>query len=828
MVRERIDQAIKDLRCVTPGELSYRAWETVLRKSGIHQRIYRTGWMGDETVFRAFGDRFTSRKELCQYLRSRKNVTFFFSPDDKEKYAAVLNKVFPSQRELLLESAEKILGHRFDLLGQRFEFNHKIDWHFAGAGKRWPLVHWSELHVGSRGGIGDVRPLWELNRHQHFYALGRAYWRTGDERYVGEFASQLSSWLSDNPPELGINWQSNLEIAIRSISWLWAFHFFLHSRELDDDILFDWVRAFVHSAYHLYQQIPYSWHCMHNNHLIGDAAGLLLIAQIFPELIQSKAWRRRALKILYGELSRQVYDDGVNWEQAISYHRFVLYLYLLVAKIESLNGNTVPPLVWSYIEKMFEFLLWICKPDGSAPMVGDSDDSRVVWLGNEPVKDLRPLLAAGAVLFENGDHKFVAGQLSEETLWLLGPDAINCWDKIQKRPPDQTFRSFTKGGFYIARSGWCSEDSYLMFKNGPHSTFHAHADQLHIELSACGKDLLVDPGTYAYNNGGQWRDFFRDTRAHNTVVINGQSQSTTYRSFRWLKVASPLEVEACAGRYVQWIMGGHTGYRRLADPVTHLRGILYIKGEYAVVFDEFLAGRDHNYKFYFHYPPGRCDIIGDRCEYSRLDGSGGLIIYPAHSKQALCNIIEGKEKPQVQGWISYSYGMRKPAPVSEYMAEVNGAWHTGFVLWPLGPDIKAPDFLKSEAKMQMGPIVFTAGHNNVIDTICYAGGAGKVYEIGRDITTDAATVFYRDDTGGRFRRLFAVKGTQLSIGNTFKLSGSWRYLEINIQERKAFFTGDIPGDIKLTSDFISNLGVSEGLEVRQTQYNTWVIRKKMP
>ena len=42
---------------------------------------------------------------------------------------------------------------------------------------------------------GDKKIIWELNRHQHFFTLGVAYWLTDDERFAETFARHLESWM---------------------------------------------------------------------------------------------------------------------------------------------------------------------------------------------------------------------------------------------------------------------------------------------------------------------------------------------------------------------------------------------------------------------------------------------------------------------------------------------------------------------------------------------------------------------------------------------------------------------------------------------------------
>ena len=138
-----------------------------------------------------------------------------------------------------VEAADRILSNRFTLLGHPdLDFGNPIDWHLDPvSGKKAPGIHWSRIPYLNAGVVGDHKVVWEINRHQHFYVLGRAWRLTKDEKYARRFAEHLQSWMDQNPPKAGINWASSLEVAYRAIAWLWAFELFQGSPSLTPNVL---------------------------------------------------------------------------------------------------------------------------------------------------------------------------------------------------------------------------------------------------------------------------------------------------------------------------------------------------------------------------------------------------------------------------------------------------------------------------------------------------------------------------------------------------------------------------------------------------------------
>jgi uncharacterized heparinase superfamily protein len=190
---------------------------------------------------------------------------------------------------------------------------------------------------------------------------------------------------------------------------------------------------------------------------------------------------------------------------------------------------------------------------------------------------------------------------------------------------------------------------------------HGHADALSIVLSAFGREVLVDPGTYDYFTYPEWRTYFRSTRAHNTVVIDDQDQSVMLGPFMWGCRANSRIIE-----WNPWPQGGgslvaeHDGYRRLKDPVMHRRSLeLDPTTRRLTIVDEIGAGAKHRVAIYFHLSELCCASVHSQNKVciSLPEGKVTLTLDP-RLKLTLC---KGSEDPKC-GWVSKGYHRKVPAP----------------------------------------------------------------------------------------------------------------------------------------------------------------------
>ena len=126
---------------------------------------------------------------------------FFFPPENVGSICSLLKERLPEQAAEIVRRAEQISCHRFDLLGyESLDYGAQIDWHLDRVHiKRAPRKFWFKIRYLNFEEAGDSKIIWELNRHQHFVILAKAYRLTGDGKFAREIFNQWQHWHAENP-----------------------------------------------------------------------------------------------------------------------------------------------------------------------------------------------------------------------------------------------------------------------------------------------------------------------------------------------------------------------------------------------------------------------------------------------------------------------------------------------------------------------------------------------------------------------------------------------------------------------------------------------------
>ncbi len=615
-----------------------------------------------------------SAENLFEHFRARKTVKFYASFENSEATIAELRKHFPDKETAIINRAERICEGFFDLLGyENLYFEGKIpDWHFDPIlQKQSPKFHWSKIPLEDAAQTGDKKIIWELNRQQYFSSLGRAYWLTKNEKYAETFVAHLESWFAENPPKTGVNWLSSLELAFRSISWIWAFYFFKDSPQFSSKIFVQMLKYLYLHGRHLETYL--STYFSPNTHLTGEALGLYFLGAFLPELKDAERWKNLGYKILLDALDFQVRADGIYCEQSSHYHRYTADFYANLLILRKLEGEQIEMKHREKLEQLFEFLLFITEPNGETSLFGDDDGGRFYFLDEKPITDFRPTLALGATLFERGDFKFAAKEASAELLWLLGVEGLRKFDELKAFEPKETSKPFETSGFFAMRDSWKSDADFLLIDCGEHGFLncgHAHADALSFVFSMNGEPIFIDSGTYNYTSDLEARQIFRSTAAHNCLTVNGESSSIPAGAFSWKSIANARPLEWREDDNSVYFRGTHNGFARFG--VGYEREVLLKKHDSVVLTDSIKSVNLNSYELNFILSPR----VG-----AEIKNDSITVFHKKNREQVLLNVYTEIIAENVGGngvwkiencWVSPRYGAKVESKKLVFKTTIKG------------------------------------------------------------------------------------------------------------------------------------------------------------
>jgi len=648
------ERGLVDALSWTLGRVLDRA---VASRNLIRAQLHSIRGLSDRAFIRRFDLRWRAGHDLIVRLKTRETQAFPLGSKCVNEFLLGLEKAYPDIRRRAVQGAEAILEHRFRVLGQEFVFPGEVNWHYDhSTGGSWPKQFIGQMDRWFWNETRDPLPVWELNRHQFFSTLGRAYWLTGDERYAEEFVSQVGSWIKQNPCEFGVNWIAVLETGVRLVSWSIAFFFFRASKAFTASFATDFLKSLYQQAHYLRNHLTTD-RPVQNNWMICQAASLAVVGSLFPELPESEEWLHLGLAALATESSLQISPDGVNREQAVGYHRFVLDLLLLIVVLGRRGALEVPHAVDEAVERMMEYALLSMNPVGHLSRFGDTDEGWGIRFGdNTDYWDLRPWLAVGAVLYDRADFKFGAKKFCEDSYWMLGESGLVDFRNMEQMPPRESGHAFKEGGHHVIRDDWGPRSDFLIMRcgefglGGEGACAHAHNDLLSLILWVGGNLVLVDSGTYCYH--GPWRNHFRLTSAHNTLRIDGRDQAVPAHDFSW------RDIPAARSEYhdERTIIGllpnlhGVSIRREVAHPT---RGLWRVT-------DEVVGSGSHSIEAFFHFAPDLSLGWNQAHDHLIVRKSGYVELIIVPPKNMVVEIGSG--------WYSDRYGTKEQNPL------LTGTW----------------------------------------------------------------------------------------------------------------------------------------------------------
>ena len=592
---------------------------------------------------------------------------FPLSPSDRASLVPAIQDRFPGAPSDARARADNIVAGRYDLLGYRgLTFTSAqtmaIDWQCDPVhDRRAPGRFWSRVPYLDPA-CGDHKIIWELNRHQHWLALGRAYWLAGDSRYRDRFVFELTSWLDANPPLTGINWASMLELGFRSLSWLWMLAFFAGDSSRDER---PWIVDLLLAIDRQLTQVErnLSYYFSPNTHLVGEALALYVAGRSLPELRRSP--RREALgrRVLLAEIERQIAPDGGHCELSTHYQRYTLDFYLLALIVARLTDDAAAADFEPAVARLACATRLLADDHGRLAHLGDDDGGTLFPIAGRSPDDVRDSLAVAAALLGRPDLQIEPAP--EEAFWLLAdPRLAPGQDRSQALGPhSRGSGALTDTGYYVSRS---ARGDHLVVDGGAHGYLnggHAHADALSLSLTVAGIPFLVDPGTGTYTADAVLRDRLRSSHMHNTLVIDDRSQSVARGPFSWARTANSHVRRWRTHEAFDYFEGEHDGYA----PLEHRRHILMLRGDLLVVADLVRGAGRHTATVHWHVDPRwEVQARGHALTFATSGAYCQLVVPNGHVE---CFTADGKSG---LGWHAPVYGSVRP--MTSLRVTQDGGW----------------------------------------------------------------------------------------------------------------------------------------------------------
>lgn len=554
-----------------------------------------------------------ARKEMAAYIRKTLEPERFFQipyevPENIYKY--------PDESDE--DACKRICDHTLISVGVPCAYgkDQPVDWHA------------NPTYNGYREWT------WQLNRHNDIKLLAHEYRKTGEKRLADTAAELFTSWVRQAVyPGDCIGYATDcwrtIECGIRmGANWPYILFTFYNTEAFTDEVLIDWYKSVWEHGERL------SRNHMTANWLIMEMNGLGQIGILYPQFVQSAQWLAQAWESLEEELDRQIYADGFQYELSTGYHNVVVNNYQRLIEVAKAFDKAVPEKMLEKLNAACEVDVKLMMPDGRLPDLNDGE-----WRDVAQTCQIRQRMLPD----------------NQRIRWVL--------QKGEAGRPDFTSVALPWSGFLVMRTGWTKEDAWALLDAAPFGKAHQHEDKLSLLFYANGKLLLTEGGNYAYDDS-EMRRYVLSTRAHNTVLVDGQSQNRRAH-YEW-KEEEIHKASDLAWKLLEKGDFGESFYREgygeeAQIQAVHHRRVFFIKkpGEgrqpLLVVADRMDSASVHEYACLWHI---------DSELWKQSCGLAAFEHVDVAFSTGEAKIIIGQEAPQWQGFVATGtkQGMYRKVP----------------------------------------------------------------------------------------------------------------------------------------------------------------------
>ncbi len=475
-----------------------------------------------------FFPKVAQQKYFINYLQWLDNKKAYFFDNGETKEIGFL--LPEEEKRKISETASKIKEGIFLFFNsEEFSLGKSYNWVTNPLnGYVYPSnLHWSKINdYDSKS--GDIKFVWEKSRFSFLYDLIRDEEINGN-KHKDFVLSQIADWIDANPTNQGPNWKCSQEISIRVFNWIFALYYYSDKGPMNEELWQKILNSIYQQITHVRKHIDFSKIAVRNNHAITETLALYIVGLLFPWLDEKGEWKEKGKKWFEQEIEYQIYPDGTYLQFSMNYHRVVIQLLTKAIVISELNEEYFTDVVYERAYNSINFLFQCQNSEnGDLPNYGSNDGALFFPLNNCNYRDFRPQLNVLHYVL-TGKYLYNNGIWMEDAFWLTGSSKFvpKNYKPIEKQ---LGLLAFEKGGYYLIREN----ESLTFLRAGSHKDRPLQADNLHLDLWYKCDNILIDGGSYKYNElDKDLAGYFIGTQSHNTVMLENYDQMLKGGRFIW-------------------------------------------------------------------------------------------------------------------------------------------------------------------------------------------------------------------------------------------------------------------------------------------------------
>ncbi|WP_193752048.1 alginate lyase family protein, partial [Oceanobacillus picturae] len=500
--------------------------------------------------------------------------------------------ISPSSNYLL--SADAMLEDKFRISDYgTFDFSNGIPWgEDPIEGKSFSRSYYRSLHA--QFFIND---------------LIAAYKETANEEYIYKGYEIINDWIINNPytnSEHKLAWHDEGS-ARRLITWV---NFYNEARNILEDKQLQYLLSSM--TEHADILLMDSFHTTNTNHGMYQDEALIVFSDYFKDLPKSQLYNQIGKKRLKSYFDYIISEEGVHLEHSPGYHQIIAKSVKGYKNYFNLMGDYDQFNYYNQLyNSMANYYVWLVKPDGSLPLIGDTFSN---------------VVPPDSLWEDNNYYKYAISQ---------GEKGI--------KPPTHS-AVFEDAGYAIFRDDWevGSNSTYIHFTAAYHTEYHKHSDDLSLWIYANGHDIITEAGPNGYDYDLPFTEFAYSSYAHNTLIVNDKGLPRIDGKYEDTHI-----LDYNLGERVSQVSGINNRY----DNVSHQRELEYNRDDKIVkVNDKITSDKRNNYKLLWNLAEGvRPEINGNSINLFVEDV---LVMNLEINSESELEIYEkkGEKDPSIIGW----------------------------------------------------------------------------------------------------------------------------------------------------------------------------------